>query len=140
MPQASNGTPVKGGVLNIAVAPEPTLLTSAFITTMNIGTLSSKILEGLVSYDLDLKPVPALATSWERSTDGKTLSFQLRPGVKWHDGAEFTSADVEYTMQEVWRKLHPFGRAAPRSRMSRRSRRRTSSRSCCGSRRPRRTS
>jgi len=44
--------------------------------------------------------------------DGKTLRFTLRPGVKWHDGAEFTSADVEYTLQEVWRKLHPFGRAA----------------------------
>lgn len=108
----SAGVPVKGGVLNIAIAPEPTLLTSAFITTMNIGMVSSKILEGLVSYDLDLKPIPALATSWEQSTDGKTLSFKLRPGVKWHDGAEFTSADVEYTLQEVWRKLHPFGRAA----------------------------
>ena len=108
----SAGTPVKGGVLNIAIAPEPTLLTSAFITTMNIGMVSSKILEGLVSYDLDLKPVPALATSWEQSTDGKTLSFKLRPGVKWHDGAEFTSADVEYTLLEVWKKLHPFGRAA----------------------------
>jgi len=109
---ASAGTPTKGGVLNIAIAPEPTLLTSAFITTMNIGMVSSKILEGLVSYDLDLKPVPALATSWEQSADGKTLRFTLRPGVKWHDGVEFTSADVEYTLQEVWRKLHPFGRAA----------------------------
>ncbi len=109
---ASAGVPVKGGVLNIAVAPEPTLLTSAFITTMNIGMLSSKILEGLVSYDLDLKPVPSLATSWKQSADGKTLSFELRQGVKWHDGADFTSADVEYTLLEVWKKLHPFGRAA----------------------------
>lgn len=109
---SSAGLPIKGGVLNIAVAPEPTLLTSAFITTMNIGMLSSKILEGLVSYDLDLKPVPSLATSWKQSADGKTLSFELRQGVKWHDGADFTSADVEYTLLEVWKKLHPFGRAA----------------------------
>jgi peptide/nickel transport system substrate-binding protein len=108
----ARATPVKGGVLNIAVSPEPTLLTSAFITTMNIGMVSSKVLEGLVNYDLDLKPVPALATSWEQSTDGRVLSFKLRSGVKWHDGAEFTSADVEYTLQEVWKKLHPFGRAA----------------------------
>jgi peptide/nickel transport system substrate-binding protein len=108
----ADATPVKGGVLNIAVAPEPTLLTSAFITTMNIGMVSSKILEGLVSYDLELRPVPALATSWEQSADGKTLAFKLRQGVKWHDGAEFTSADVEYTLLEVWKKLHPFGRAA----------------------------
>src|SRR4051812_11672429 len=110
--QAATGTPTRGGVLNIAVAPEPTLLTSAFITTMNIGMVSSKVLEGLVSYDLDLKPVPALATSWEQSTDGRTLSFKLRQGVRWHDGTDFSSADVEYTLLEVWKKLHPFGRAA----------------------------
>ena len=74
-PTATADTPIKGGVLNAAIAPEPTLLTSAFITTMNIGMVSSKILEGLVSYDLDLRPIPALATSWEQSKDGKTLSF-----------------------------------------------------------------
>lgn len=110
--QAGGGAPARGGVLNIAVSPEPTMLTSAFITTMNIGMLSSKVLEGLVSYDLNLQPVPALATSWEQAADGRTLTFKLRQGVKWHDGADFTSADVEYTLLEVWKKLHPFGRAA----------------------------
>jgi peptide/nickel transport system substrate-binding protein len=94
------------------VNPEPTLLTSAFITTMNIGQVSSKVLEGLVSYDLDLKPVPALATSWSTSPDGLTMTFNLRRGVKWHDGRDFTSADVAFTLKEVWQKLHPFGRAA----------------------------
>ncbi|KAF1022635.1 MAG: Oligopeptide-binding protein AppA [Paracidovorax wautersii] len=112
LPGAGGGKPVRGGVLNVAVSPEPTLLTSAFITTMNIGMVSSKVLEGLVSYDLDLKPVPALATSWATTPDGKTLTFQLRPGVKWHDGQPFTSADVAWTLGEVWKKLHPFGRAA----------------------------
>jgi peptide/nickel transport system substrate-binding protein len=106
------GPPVSGGVLNVAVNPEPTLLTSAFITTMNIGQVSSKVLEGLVSYDLDLKPVPALATSWSTSPDGLTMTFNLRRGVKWHDGRDFTSADVAFTLKEVWQKLHPFGRAA----------------------------
>ena len=106
------GTPTPGGVLNVAVSPEPTLLTSAFITTMNIGQVSSKVLEGLVSYDLNLKPVPALATSWTTSPDGLTITFKLRQGVKWHDGKDFTSADVAFTLKEVWQKLHPFGRAA----------------------------
>ena len=109
---ADAGTPVRGGVLNIAISPEPTGLTSAFITTMNIGMVSSKVLEGLVSYDLNLQPVPALATSWEQAKDGRAITFKLRQGVKWHDGQDFTSADVEYTLLEVWKKLHPFGRAA----------------------------
>ncbi|XAH25315.1 ABC transporter substrate-binding protein [Xylophilus sp. GW821-FHT01B05] len=106
------GTPVRGGILNVAVAPEPTILTSAFNTTMNIGQVSSKVLEGLVSYDLDLRPVPALATAWNVSPDGLAISFKLREGVKWHDGQDFSSADVKYTLEEVWKKLHPFGRAA----------------------------
>lgn len=105
-------TPVRGGILNVAVAPEPTVLTSAFITTMNIGMVSSKVLEGLVSYDLKLQPVPALATSWQVSEDGLTWRFKLREGVKWHDGKDFSAADVEYTLLNVWKKLHPFGRAA----------------------------
>lgn len=108
----TQATPVHGGVLNVAVAPEPTLLTSAFITTMNIGQVSSKVLEGLVSYDLNLQPVPALATSWQVSEDGLTVRFHLRENVKWHDGKDFSSADVEYTLLNVWKKLHPFGRAA----------------------------
>ncbi|MBP6903355.1 MAG: ABC transporter substrate-binding protein [Burkholderiaceae bacterium] len=105
-------TPVRGGLLQVAVSPEPTTLTSAFITTMNIGMVSSKLLEGLVAYDLDLNPVPALATSWAVAPDGKTVTFKLRPGVKWHDGKDFTAADVKFTLEKVWKELHPFGRAA----------------------------
>jgi len=110
--QTVGRTPVRGGVLNVAIAPEPTQLTSANLTTMNVGMVSSKVLEGLVSYDLDLKPVPALAESWQAAPDGKTLTFKLRPNVQWHDGKPFGSADVAWTLEEVWKKLHPFGRAA----------------------------
>jgi peptide/nickel transport system substrate-binding protein len=110
--QTTGNTPVRGGTLNVVVSPEPTLLTSAFITTMNIGQLSSKILEGLVAFDLNLQPIPALATRWEVSPDGLSIAFDLRKGVKWHDGKDFTAADVEFTLKEVWQKLHPFGRAA----------------------------
>ncbi|MSO53973.1 MAG: ABC transporter substrate-binding protein [Rhodospirillales bacterium] len=42
------------------------------------------------------KDVPLLATSW-RWIDDLTLEMDLRQGVKWHDGVEFTGADVAYT-------------------------------------------
>jgi peptide/nickel transport system substrate-binding protein len=40
---------------------------------------------------------PELAKSWNWSTDGKTLTFDLEEGVKWHDGKPFTSKDVACT-------------------------------------------
>ncbi|GHT81385.1 ABC transporter substrate-binding protein [Betaproteobacteria bacterium] len=110
--QTVGDTPVYGGILNITVPTEPVGLNSGINTTMFIGEVSSKIVEGLVAFDVNLNPVPALATKWEVSPDGLTLSFDLRQGVKWHDGKDFTAADVEFTLKEVWQKLHPFGKSA----------------------------
>jgi peptide/nickel transport system substrate-binding protein len=42
---------------------------------------------------------PALATGYTVTTDGLTWTFKLRPGVRWSDGAPFTSADVKFTWQ-----------------------------------------
>ena len=40
--------------------------------------------------------IPGLASSWEMSADGTTLTFHLRHGLRWSDGVEFTSEDLEY--------------------------------------------
>jgi peptide/nickel transport system substrate-binding protein len=40
---------------------------------------------------------PWLAESWSISTSGETVTFNLRPGVKWADGSRLTAADVAYT-------------------------------------------
>ncbi|MFC4277994.1 ABC transporter substrate-binding protein [Achromobacter aloeverae] len=103
--------PVHGGVLQAIVQPEPPVLTTAFNTSFPIGTVGTNILEGLLAFDDKQQLQPALATSWETSPDGKTVTFHLRPGVKWHDGRPFTSADVRFSALEVWKKLHPRGRS-----------------------------
>jgi ABC-type transport system substrate-binding protein len=46
-----------------------------------------------------LEPVPALATSWSVADDDKTWTVNLRQGVKWHDGVEFTAEDVKFTYE-----------------------------------------
>ena len=57
------------------------------------------IYNGLLKYDGDLNLVGDLAESWEVSPDGLTITFKLRKGVKWQDGAPFTAQDVMFTYQ-----------------------------------------
>jgi peptide/nickel transport system substrate-binding protein len=60
-----------------------------------------------VYYDKDLNPQPELAESWELSADGRRIVFHLRQGVKWHDGKPFTAADVKWSLENVWKTIHP---------------------------------
>ncbi|MGD1908335.1 MAG: ABC transporter substrate-binding protein [Leptolyngbyaceae cyanobacterium] len=57
---------------------------------------------GLVTQDgLTGELVPELAESWDISEDGKTITFNLREGLKWSDGEPLTADDVVFTYEEV---------------------------------------
>ena len=100
-----------GGTLIVLVHPEPPTLGSHISTSTPVGVVAAKIYDGLLEYDFDLNPKPALATEWTVSPDGKTVTFKLRQGVKWHDGKPFTSADVQYSIMEVLKPKHPRGQS-----------------------------
>ena len=102
--------PKHGGTLNYLLKPEPPHLVGALSTADAVWQATPKFHNGLLNYDPDMNPVPELAESWAVSDDGLAITFQLRQGVKFHDGQEFTSADVKYTMEEVIKKYHPRGR------------------------------
>ena len=112
LPAAFAQEPVRGGTLVAVLVPEPGVLSTNFDVGQNVSNLSSKIFDGLIKLGPDLTPLPELATAWEVSADGLTLTFHLRRGVKWHDGQPFTSADVSFSIQEVWRKFQPRLRTA----------------------------
>jgi peptide/nickel transport system substrate-binding protein len=99
----------RGGTLVQITQPEPPSLGSYISTANPVGQVASKIYDGLLEYDFDLKPIPSLAESWTVSDDGKTVTFRLRSGVKFHDGQPMTSADVQFTFMEVLKKVHPRG-------------------------------
>jgi peptide/nickel transport system substrate-binding protein len=66
----------------------------------------------LVEYDdTMMDPVPSLAESWEVSDDEMVYTFQLREGVTFHTGREFTSEDVRYTFERHF-EIGPQGRFA----------------------------
>ncbi|KKN32431.1 hypothetical protein LCGC14_0813890 [marine sediment metagenome] len=100
----------QGGTIVITTTPEPATITNALSSAPTTAEVATKIFDGLLEYDLDLNPKPSLAESWEISEDGKTVTFKLRPGVKWHDGKPFTSADVQFSLMEVVKVYHPRGK------------------------------
>ncbi len=57
------------------------------------------VYEGLVKPDTDGNLVPAIASEYTISEDGKVYTFTLRSGVKFHDGSEVTVADVKYSIE-----------------------------------------
>jgi peptide/nickel transport system substrate-binding protein len=102
--------PVRGGTLNFVVDPEPPTLVDLTNTAVPTLKVSTKVTEGLLTYDFALHPGPQLATSWSISPDGLQYTFHLRHGVKWHDGLDFTSADVAYSI-ELLKRVHPRGKS-----------------------------
>jgi len=58
--------------------------------------------DGLVDFDpASLEVIPAVAESWEISSDGLQITFRLRPGVRFHNGRVLTSADVLYSFTRI---------------------------------------
>jgi peptide/nickel transport system substrate-binding protein len=106
----------RGGVPN---APSNDLLIVGYDRepdTMNrysthiLEDIQSCIVEGLVTTDEAMRVVPLLAREVPtlenggvrlRSDGGMDVTWRLRPGVRWHDGRPFTSADVRFTVEAI---------------------------------------
>ena len=65
------------------------------------ASVSNQIFEGLIEFDINTQPIPALAESWIISDDRRTYTLFLRKGVKFHDGKIFNSQDVVYSLERV---------------------------------------
>lgn len=107
---AEAAEPKRGGTLTYTYHPEPTALSTITTTAITVSILASKIYDSLLEYDGPfLDPRPGLAESWTVSRDHKVYTFKLRSGVKWHDGAPFTSADVKISIEKVVKPYHSRG-------------------------------
>ena len=67
--------------------------------------VTSMLFEGLYTRDWSAKIIPNIASAMPRiSADNKTLTIPLKKGVRWHDGTEFTSADVKFSVEFIQNK------------------------------------
>lgn len=75
-------------------------ITSFDPTELRMGTyvLTHLLYDSLISLDDNGQPHPALAQSWHRSDNGKTLTLHLVKGVTFHDGKPFTAQDVAFSL------------------------------------------
>ena len=93
----AGGAVKAGGTLVFAGAADPTYLDPALVSDGESFRVTEQIDEGLIG----LKPgttkiVPKLATKWKLSGGGRTWTFFLRHGVKFHDGTPFNAKAVCY--------------------------------------------
>lgn len=86
-------------------------LTSTAAPDASAERVRNLMFNSLVKKDANFDYVGELAKEISTSPDGMTITFKLLDGVKFHNGKEFTSADVKYTFDEMF-KSNGFKSAA----------------------------
>jgi peptide/nickel transport system substrate-binding protein len=93
----SASTPETGDSLVEGTIGEASTLIPILASDASSHAVAGQVYNGLVKYDKNLNITGDLAESFDISSDGLSITFHLRHGVKWHDGAPFTARDVIYT-------------------------------------------
>jgi ABC-type transport system substrate-binding protein len=102
--QQEGGTTLVFGSAGDAVRLDP-----ADVTDGESIQRMDNIFESLVEYKTGTTEIQAaLATSWEFSPNGKEITFQLRKGVKFHDGTDFNADAVVFSLARQYDTSHPY--------------------------------
>jgi peptide/nickel transport system substrate-binding protein len=98
---AAAGQPAKGGTLVYARNIDAKTLDPHFSAQFSERHMLYLIYNTLVAYDKDFNIVPDLAASWEIGDGGKSITFKLRPNVKFHDGTDCDAAAVKWNYDRI---------------------------------------
>jgi ABC-type transport system substrate-binding protein len=99
-PTATTG-PTQGGTLIVATQADVATFDPHHTGDVPSAMVQQHIFETLVQWTDEGLVGPGLATSWEWSPDGLTLTMQLKKGVKFHDGTDFNSQAVKYNFDRM---------------------------------------
>jgi ABC-type transport system substrate-binding protein len=107
--EAGSEGPQTGGVLVFARSGDSVGLDPARETDGESFYGSTQIYDTLVEFVPGTTEVqPALAESWEVSDDGLLFTFELREGVKFHDGTDFNADAVKFSFDRQFVESHPY--------------------------------
>ncbi len=99
----------KDTVVTVAHSVEAEVLDPGMGTTEGDIDLAFHIYDGLVAFkNKELEIEPALATDWNVSEDGKTWTFELREGIKFHDGTDFNAEAVAFSFMRILDENHEY--------------------------------
>src|SRR3990172_8832596 len=95
--------PRPGGILTWFDYGDPGRLDVHAESPLVVQQATAGVYSGLLHYDPDdpAKIAGDLAERWTVSPDGKTYTFHLRKGVKWHDGQPFSADDVKVSFDRI---------------------------------------
>ncbi len=94
--------PIPADVLIIGQTAEPKSLDPHLATALNDFRIAANLYEGLVRFEPGSLVIgPGLAKSWSVSPDGRTYTFRLREGVRFHDGTVLDSAAVRFNFERL---------------------------------------
>ena len=99
--RAAAQAPRPGGIVKQAWLSSPRTLDPALAIQGDEYMIMQNLFDNLVRIDEKLQPQPQLATRWTADDQGKTWTFYLRPGVKFHHGKPLTAQDVVFTVERI---------------------------------------
>ncbi len=82
--------------LTVGLDADPPKLDPALSTALVDRQVMNQIFDKLLDLDVNLKVIPALATSWKVTNGGLTYTFKIKSGVKFSDGTPLDAAAVKY--------------------------------------------
>ena len=92
----------EGGTIRVAIQRPAAPLDPVAMQDLGSYGMIAQSFEFLCTLSTDGDDIaPGLAESWEPNADGSVWTFQLRSGVKWQDGSDFTADDVVATMERL---------------------------------------
>jgi peptide/nickel transport system substrate-binding protein len=113
-PTMAQEQPKRGGTLRMAMQTQE-ITDPSLYTWIEASDITRNCIEYLTYVDAQNITHPYLAASWTPSDDLRTWTFKLQPNVKWSNGDDFTTDDVEYNFQ---RWLAPDSKSVNRTQFA----------------------